>query len=104
MEEDRVKHQISFNEKVAKLELEKFRYQCSKELVEAEKAALARNRLEESLFEYQPFESNLGEKIRQIMERPSEEGLHEIQLKVIHNKFTLRLAISIIRFILSINR
>lgn len=82
IEEDRAKHQLSYNEKVARLELEQFRYQCSKELIDAEKDALARNQMDDSIFEYRPIESNLSEKIRRIMEHPSEEGLHEIQLKV----------------------
>lgn len=82
IEEDRAKHQLSYNEKLARLELEQFRYQCSKELIDAEKDAMARNQMDDSIFEYRPFESNLHEKIRRIMEHPSEEGLHEIQLKV----------------------
>lgn len=87
MEMERAKHELSYNEKLAKLELEKFRNQCNKELIDAEKEAMARNQTNESFFEYHPFESNLSEKIRRIMEHPSEEGLHEIQLKVGSKKF-----------------
>lgn len=81
IEEERTKHELSYNEKVAQLELEQFRYKCSKEMIEAEKEVLARNH-EEEAFEYRPFESNLCEKIKRIMERPTEEGMHETQLMV----------------------
>lgn len=82
IEEERAKNELSYNEKVARLELEQFRYKCSQELVDMEKAVLAQNRLNESVFEYKPYESNLMEKIRRIMEHPTDEGLHETQLKV----------------------
>lgn len=83
IEEQRAKHERSYSEKVAKLELEQFKMKCNQELIETEKAILERNQQNESLFEYKPYESNLSDKIRQIMERPTEEGLHETQLKVI---------------------
>lgn len=82
IEEERTKHELSYNEKVAQLELEQFRYKCSKELIDAEKEILARNQEEESAFEYRPFESDLCEKIKRMMERPTEEGMHETQLMV----------------------
>lgn len=82
IEEERTKHELSYNEKLAQLELEKFRYMCSKEMIDAEKEVLARNQLDESAFEYRPFESDLCERIKRIMERPTEEGMHENQLMV----------------------
>lgn len=82
IEEQRAKHERSYSERVAKLELEQFRIKCDQELMETEKAILAKNRLNESIFEYKPYESKLHDKIKQIMERPTEEGLHETQLKV----------------------
>lgn len=82
IEEERTEHELRYNEKVAQLELEQFRYKCSKELIEAEKEELARNKEEEAAFEYRPIESNLCEKIKRIMERPTEEGMHETQLMV----------------------
>lgn len=82
IEEERTKHELSYNEKVAQLELEQFRYKCSKELIDAEKEVLARNHQDESIFEYRPFESDLCEKIKKIMERPTEEGMHETQVMV----------------------
>lgn len=82
IEEERAKNELSYNEKVARLELEQFKYKCSQELVDAEKAVLAQNQLDEIEFVYKPYESNLSEKIRRIMEHPTDEGLHETQLKV----------------------
>lgn len=82
IEEERTQHELSYNEKLAQLELEKFRYMCSKEMIDAEKEVLARNQLDESVFEYRPFESDLCERIKRIMERPTEEGMHENQLMV----------------------
>lgn len=82
IEEQRASHERSYSEKVAKLELEQFRIKCDQELMETEKAILEKNRLNESIFEYKPYESKLYDKIKQIMERPTEECLHETQLKV----------------------
>lgn len=82
IEEERIKHELSYNEKLAQLELEQFRFKCSTELVEAEKNVYERNEMNDSIFEYKPFESNLCEKIKQILERPTEEGMHETQLMV----------------------
>lgn len=91
IEEERTKHELSYNEKLAQLELEKFRYMCSKEMIDAEKEVLARNQLDESAFEYRPFESDLCERIKRIMERPTEEGMHENQLLVNGSSVLLRL-------------
>lgn len=82
IEEQRTRNELSYNEKVAKLELEQFHFKCTQEMINAEKELLARNQLDESHFEYKPFESNLMDQIRRIMEHPTEEGLHETQLKV----------------------
>lgn len=91
IEEERAKNELSYNEKLARLELEQFKYKCSQELIDVEKEILARNQIDESVFEYRPLESNLTEKIRRIMEHPTEEGLHETQLKVnFTNKLSLK--------------
>lgn len=82
IEEERTKHELNYNEKLAQLELEQFRFKCSKELIEAEQQVLERNEMDDSIFEYRPFESDLCEKIKQILERPTEEGMHETQLMV----------------------
>lgn len=88
IEEERAKNELSYNEKLARLELEQFKYKCSQELIDVEKEILARNQIDESVFEYRPSQSNLSEKIRRIMQHPTEEGLHETQLKVnFTNKF-----------------
>lgn len=82
IEEERTKHELNYNEKVAQLELEQFRYKCSKEMIDAEKEVLARNHKDDSEFVYKPFESDLCERIKRMMERPTEEGMHETQLMV----------------------
>lgn len=81
IEEERSKNERSFKEKMAKFELEQFQLKCSKELMESEKQAFSKNQLDDS-FQYTPFQSNISEQIRRIMEHPSEESLHETQIKV----------------------
>lgn len=82
IEEERTQNELNYNEKVAQLELEQFKYKCSQELMDIEKEIMARDQKNESIFEYKPFESDLLEQIRRTMEKPSEESLHETQLKV----------------------
>lgn len=82
IEEERTKNELNYNEKVAQLELEQFKYKCSQELMDIEKEIMARDQKNESVYEYKPFESNLLEQIRRTMEHPSEESLHETLLKV----------------------
>lgn len=82
IEEERVANERMYTEKMANLEMEKFRYKCSKEMLDQEKQALEQQMKMEPAFEYRPYQSNLSEEIRRIMERPSEECLHQTQLKV----------------------
>lgn len=82
IEEERIANERKYSEKMANLEMEKFRYKCSKEMLDQEKEALEQQMKMEPPFEYHPYQSNLTEEIRRIMERPSEECLHQIQLKV----------------------
>lgn len=82
IEEERTKNELSYNEKIAKFELEQFKYKCSQELMTIEQEIMARDQIDDDAYEYKPFESNLLEEIRRAMERPSEESLHETQLMV----------------------
>lgn len=82
IDEERLKNELNYNEKVAQLELQQFRYECSKELIDAEKNAMERNQLNESVFKYRPIESDLCDYIKRLMERPTKEGMHENQLMV----------------------
>ncbi|XP_055634396.1 kinesin-like protein KIF14 [Toxorhynchites rutilus septentrionalis] len=85
IEAERMAHERQYEERLASLELEKFKYKCHKELLETEKEAMLKQSTDDernSSFEFTPFKSNLADEIRMIMERPSEESLHQIQLMV----------------------
>ncbi|XP_065083485.1 kinesin-like protein KIF14 [Ochlerotatus camptorhynchus] len=85
IEAERIDHERQYEERLASLELEKFRYKCRQELLETEKEAMLKHSTDEegqAALEFTPFQSNLAEEIRKIMERPSEESLHQIQLMV----------------------
>lgn len=84
IEDERAANERQYTEKMANLELEQFRYKCSKEMLETEKRVLEEQQLQkvEPRFEYKPYESKLLDEIKRIMAHPSEESLHQIQLKV----------------------
>lgn len=85
IEAERIDHERQYEERLASLELEKFKYKCRQELLETEKEAMLKQSTDEEgevAFEFTPFQSNLADEIRKIMERPSEECLHHIQLMV----------------------
>lgn len=84
IEDERAANERRYTEKMANLELEQFRYKCSKEMLETEKRVLEEQKQlkPEPRFEHKPYESNLLDEIKRIMAHPSEESLHEIQLKV----------------------
>lgn len=85
IEAERIAHERQYEERLASLELEKFKYKCHKELLETEKEAMLKQSGEEERdgsFQFTPFKSDLADEIRKIMERPSEESLHQIQLMV----------------------
>lgn len=79
IEEEKARHELSYREKLAQLECDQFRVQCSQEILDGEREMLAKTRLNESMFEYSAFE--WMDRIRK-MEKPTEEGLYETQLKV----------------------
>ncbi|KAL1398406.1 hypothetical protein pipiens_008999 [Culex pipiens pipiens] len=95
IEAERLAYERQYEERLATLELEKFKYKCHKELLETEKEAMLREQEKrhqqqqnssdgeaDSSFEFTPFKSNLIEEIQKMMERPSDESLHQIQLGV----------------------
>lgn len=84
IEEERAVNERQYTEKMATLELEQFRYKCSKEMLETEKRVLEEQQQNkvEPRFEYKPYESKLLDEIKRIMAHPSEESLHQTQLKV----------------------
>ncbi|XP_001660806.2 kinesin-like protein KIF14 [Aedes aegypti] len=85
IEAERIDHERQYEERLASLELEKFKYKCRQELLETEKEAMLKHSTDEegdSTLVFTPFQSNLADEIRKIMERPSEESLHQIQLMV----------------------
>ncbi|XP_053692453.1 kinesin-like protein KIF14 [Sabethes cyaneus] len=85
IEAERIDHERQYEERLASLELEKFKYKCRQELLETEKQAMLKQSGEteaDSSFVITPYKSNLAEEIRRLMERPSEESLHHIQLMV----------------------
>lgn len=85
IEDERAANERQYTEKMANLELEQFRYKCSKEMLETEKRVLEEEQQQQKVeprFEYKPYESKLLDEIKRIMAHPSEESLHQIQLKV----------------------
>lgn len=83
IEEERAANERVYAEKMANLELEKFRYICSKEMLETEKKAMQDNQAIEPKFEYHPpHQSKLLDEIKRIMQHPSDECLHQTQLMV----------------------
>uniref|UniRef100_A0A4Y0BGG1 Kinesin motor domain-containing protein n=1 Tax=Anopheles funestus TaxID=62324 RepID=A0A4Y0BGG1_ANOFN len=100
IEAERMAHEQEYEERLASLELEKFKYKCRKELLETEQAALLQStkqskRQKSDGTKERPSdvrdsidcvpsaaESNLADKIRQIMEHTSEESLAHIQMMV----------------------
>lgn len=79
IEEERSKNEGYYKEKVAKLEMEQFKFNCMKELIESEKEALKRPTTIDDSFQYKPPQTNLSE---QIESWHPEQSLHETQLKV----------------------
>ncbi|XP_053677223.1 kinesin-like protein KIF14 [Anopheles nili] len=100
IEAERMAHEQEYEERLASLELEKFKYKCHKELLEVEQKALLqsttgkkdnqnggepdrRSGCRDSLDCVSlSVESNLAEEIRRIMEHTSEESLAQIQMMV----------------------
>lgn len=82
IELERLENERNYHEQVELLELEKFKYNCSKELLETEKKALADKTGNEEPFQYTPYKSTLVDDIKRIMQHPTEESLHKTQLKV----------------------
>lgn len=82
IEAERIANEQEYEEKLASLELEKFKYKCSKELLETEKAVLLDKENVQENFQYTPFQSTLLDDIKRILEHPTEESLHQTQMKV----------------------
>lgn len=79
IEEERSKNEGYFKEKIAKLEIEQFKFNCMKEIMESEKEALKKKQPLDTSFQYNPPQSNLSE---QIERWHPEQSLHETQIKV----------------------
>ncbi|XP_058061292.1 kinesin-like protein KIF14 [Anopheles bellator] len=102
IEAERMAHDQEYEERLATLELEKFKYKCHKEMLESEQEALillqstraARDSTDSGAGrqsddgelldggELAFSDSNLAEEIRRIMEHTSEESLAQIQMLV----------------------
>lgn len=80
---EHMKNEKIYFDKMAKLKLEKFRYQCSKKILESEKKAIE-NQLEmqKESFEYKPYESKLLDEIPKMFQHSSEQFLHRTKLMV----------------------
>lgn len=79
IEEERTKNEGLIKERIAKLEMEKFKFNCMKEMIESEKEALNKPLSLDDSFQYRPPQSNLSE---QIERWHPERSLHETQIKV----------------------
>lgn len=79
IEIERAKNERNFKENMETLELEKFKYKCSKEIFESEKKVIEEN---DRKFEYTPHKSTILDDLKRIMTQVSEESLHKVQLMV----------------------
>ncbi|ETN64784.1 kinesin-like protein KIF1B [Anopheles darlingi] len=88
IEAERIANEQLYEERLATLELEKFKYECRQQILESEQEAAAvapprdaRESLAGSDLSF-PDSSNLADEIRRIMEHTSEESLAHIQMMV----------------------
>lgn len=83
IEMERIRNEKKFSEKFAKLEMDKFRYNCSKEILECEKKAMrSQSKHQKNSSEYKPYQSNLLDEIPKMFQHSSEQFLHRTQLMV----------------------
>lgn len=83
IQNEHMRNEKNYLDKMAKLKMEKFRYHCSKKILESEKKAIE-NQLEcqrESIG-YKPYQSNLLDEIPKIFQHSSEQFLHRTKLMV----------------------
>lgn len=103
IEEERIANEKRYREKMATLEMDRFRHKCSQEILDTEKRALlAEQQMKsEPPFEYRPYQSNLLDEIKRIIHHPSEDCLHQTQLKVFKQIsaiiFAMIISISLLR-------
>ncbi|XP_035779488.1 kinesin-like protein KIF14 [Anopheles albimanus] len=87
IEAERIANEQQYEERLATLELEKFKYECRQQMLESEQEAATvpardcRESLAGSDLSF-PDSSNLADEIRRIMEHTSEESLAQIQMMV----------------------
>lgn len=86
IEIERVKNERNFKENMEILELEKFKYKCSKEIFESEMKVIEES---DKKFEYTPHKSTILDDLKRIMTQVSEESLHKVQLMVGFNMMLL---------------
>ena len=83
IEEERFLNEKKYNEKFAKLEMEKFRITCTKELLDTEKKAIEKCKNQSDIDALnRPYKSSLLDEIQRI-NQPGDKNLHQTQMMVI---------------------
>lgn len=91
IENERIQHERSVQERMDKMELERLMLKCSKEILESEKKIIEEKsktfNATEAIADKFIFsnKTKFEEEINKIMHQPSEGSLHKIQLKVGHS-------------------
>lgn len=83
---EHMRNESNYLDKMAKLKREKYRFQCSKKMLESEKKAIE-NQLEvqRDSLDYQPYQSKLLDEIPKIFQHSSEQFLHRTKMMVSSN-------------------
>lgn len=90
MEADRIEHERNVKERMEKIDLEQLMLKCNKEILESERKIVDENRKTLNSMESSKDtvksayinESRLFDEINYIMQQPSQESLHKVQLMV----------------------
>lgn len=83
IQNEHMRNENNYLDKMAKLKLEKFRFKCSKKILESEKKAIENQlELQKESLDYQPYQSNLLDEIPKIFQHSSEQFLHRTKLMV----------------------
>jgi len=83
IENERIKNELSIKKQWAKLELEKFKYNYSNEILEIEKKNFENQQQINDVNQYKSIDkSKIFENLKKLMEHPTKESLHETKMLV----------------------
>ncbi|KAJ6648363.1 Kinesin-like protein KIF14 [Pseudolycoriella hygida] len=83
IQKEHLRNENNYLDKMAKLKMEKYRFKCSKKILESEKKAIENQlQLQKESIDYQPYQSNLLDEIPKIFQHSSEQFLHRTKMMV----------------------